>query len=150
MKNIYKIFVSAEGKVPEEVIYELQSKIKLKEFNNTIVLIRVEGELASGRPSDIDFKSLVKELYNKSAYFVMRSTSQLTSKEFLESDRSSSSPEDVEADLIRKHISERPRLIGDASLIKQLMQSWCDDQKDGEKKYEYESRMKREADRLLG
>ena len=78
------IKVNGTDKTPEQIENEIKEQIKNKEFNNTIVTIRATGELKTGKPTDINFKSIFAELYLKSAYFVMKSTSMLNSKEFKE------------------------------------------------------------------
>jgi DNA repair exonuclease SbcCD nuclease subunit len=151
IKNTYKIEVSAEGKTPEEINHELEAKTRNKEFNHTIVLLKVSGKLKSGKPSDLDFKSLFKELYNKSAYFVMRNTSQLTSHEMEEISISSGSAEQIEEELIKKHSAQTKVFSGkEEATIKNLIKIMSEEQKEGEKKYEYEARMKKEVDEMLG
>jgi hypothetical protein len=151
IKNTYKIEISAEGKNPEEINSELETRIQNKEFNNTIVLLKVSGKLKSGKPSDIDFKNIFKELYNKSAYFVMRNTSQLTSREMEEFQISSGTAEQIEEDLIKKHAS-KVKFFGakEEETVKNLIHVMSEEQKEGEKKYEYEARIKKEVDEALG
>jgi exonuclease SbcD len=151
IKNTYKIEISAEGKNPEEINSELETRIQNKEFNNTIALLKVSGKLKSGKPSDIDFKNIFKELYNKSAFFVMRNTSQLTSQEMEEFHISSGTAEQIEEDLIRKHTA-KVKLFGakEEETIKSLISVMSEEQKEGEKKYEYEARIKKEVDEALG
>ncbi|MBN2052110.1 DNA repair exonuclease [Candidatus Woesearchaeota archaeon] len=152
IKNTYKIEVSADNKTPEVINHELEAKIQQKEFNHTIVLLKVGGKLKSGKPSDIDFKNFFRELYNKSTYFVMRNTSQLSSKEMEEVNVSSGSAEQLEEELIKKHLGRAPVFLSEKEecTIKKLIQLMSEEQKEGEKKYEYEARMKKEADEALG
>jgi DNA repair exonuclease SbcCD nuclease subunit len=151
IKNTYKIEISAGGKNPEEINSELETRIQNKEFNNTIALLKVSGKLKSGKPSDIDFKNIFKELYNKSSYFVMRNTSQLTSQEMEEFHISSGTAEQIEEDLIKKHAS-KIKFFGskEEETIKNLIAAMSEEQKEGEKKYEYEARIKKEVDEALG
>jgi len=150
IKNTYKIEVSAEGRTPEEINAELELKAQNKEFNNTIVLVRVAGKLKSGKPSDIDFRNFFRELYNKSAYFVMRNTSQLTSFEMEAVSVSSGTAEQIEEELIKKHAA-KTHVFGDKDeeMIKNLIKAMSEEQKEGEKRYDYETRMKKEADYIL-
>ena len=75
-------------------------------FNNTIITLRIDGTLHSGKPSDINFKEIFEKLYNKSAYFVMKNTSKLTTKEFEEIKIETGSSEDVESKLIKEHVGQ--------------------------------------------
>jgi len=145
IKNTHKIEVSAEGKTPEEINYELEAKIKNQEFNHTIVLVKVGGKLKSGKPSDIDFKGFFKELYNKSAYFVMRNTSQLTSQELEEITISSGTAEQIEEELIKQQSKDKKK-----ELIEGLMSVMSDEIKEGEKRHDYEARIKKAIDEALG
>lgn len=152
LKNTYKIEISAEGQTPEELNHALEAAIQGKEFNNTIVLIKVSGVLKSGKPSDIDFKGIISELYTKSAYFVMRNTSQLSSTEFEAVKISSGTAEQIEEELIKEWAGKSKASFAakEEELIKDLLQLLSEELKEGEKKYEYDARMKKEADRVLG
>lgn len=151
IKNTHKIETSALDKTPEEINNEIEAKIQNKEFNNTIVLLKVSGKLKSGKPSDIDFKNFFKELYNKSAYFVMRNTSQLSSQEMEEISVSSGTAEQIEEEFIKKHAAKTRIFSGkEEEMIKNLIKLMSEEQREGEKKYEYEARMKKEADEALG
>jgi exonuclease SbcD len=151
IKNTHKIEINAQDKTPEEINNEIEAKIQNKEFNNTIVLLKVGGKLKSGKPSDIDFKNFFRELYNKSAYFVMRNTSQLSSQEMEEISVSSGTAEQIEEELIKKHAAKSQVFSGkEEEMIKNLIKLMSEEQREGEKKYEYEARMKKEADEALG
>jgi exonuclease SbcD len=151
IKNTHKIEISAEDKTPEEINNEIEAKIQNKEFNHTIVLLKVGGKLKSGKPSDIDFKNFFRELYNKSAYFVMRNTSQLSSQELEQVSVSSGTAEQIEEELIKKHAAKSQVFSGkEEEMIKNLIKLMSEEQREGEKKYEYEARMKKEADEALG
>jgi len=104
--NIEKIKIECNNKTPEQVEEEIKNKIKSKEFNNTIILIRLSGTLSSGKPSDINFKEIYEILYNKAAYFVMRNTNALTTKEFEEIKVDLSSVEDIESSIIKEHLGQ--------------------------------------------
>ncbi|MBI3027617.1 exonuclease SbcCD subunit D [Candidatus Woesearchaeota archaeon] len=82
--NIEKLQLKCDHKNPEQIKNEVLNHFESKELNNTIVLIRLFGVLGDGKPSDIDFKEIFNALYDKSAYFVMKSSHAVTSKEFEE------------------------------------------------------------------
>ena len=79
---------------------------KNKELNNTIVLIRLAGTLESGKPSDIDFRDIFSRIYEKSAYFVMKSSHAVVSKEFEEIRTDAKNVEDIESFLIKEHLGQ--------------------------------------------
>jgi len=94
--NVFSMKIDADHKTPEQVENEIKEQIKDKEFNNTIITMRVEGTLETGKPTDINFREIFDLLYEKSAYFVMKNTIALLSKEFEEIKVSESDVEDIE------------------------------------------------------
>jgi DNA repair exonuclease SbcCD nuclease subunit len=151
LMNVFRIEISAEDKTAEEVNHVLEASIQGKEFNHTIALIRVSGMLKNGKPSDVDFKSIIRELYSKSAFFVMRNTSQLTSKEFEEVRVGSGTAEQIEEALIKEYAGKSKASFAkkEEEMIKNLIQLLGEEQKEGERKYEYDAKMKKQADAVL-
>jgi len=152
IKNVYKIEISADDKTTEQINHELKAVIQGKEFNNTIVLLKVGGKLKSGKPSDIMFKNIIKEIYDKSAYFVMRNTSKLTSQEFEEINVGAGTAEQIEEEIIKEHAAKIQTSFSEnqEETIKKILALMSEEQKEGEKKYEYDARMKKEVDESLG
>ena len=152
VKNVHRIEINAENKTPEEVNHKLEAGIQGREFNNTIVLVKVDGKLKSGKPSDVGFKNLFKELYNKSSYFVMRNTSKLSSHEFEEVKISSGTAEQLEQELIKEHSgkAELDFAENEEKITRDLIHILSEEQKEGEKKYECEARIRKETDKTLG
>src|SRR3989338_629470 len=130
--NIYKIIKDCNGKSPEQIYDEMISEINDKEFNNTLVLVRLYGSLSSGKPYDIDFKEIFAKLYSKSAYFVMKNTNALTSKEFEEIKIDISSVEDAED-----------------AIIKEMMKILSAEKQEGETNPDFERRIKEEMNKVL-
>ncbi len=71
----------------------------IKDVKDKIITIRVEGCLKSGKVSDINFK----EIFNKfnDAYYVLKNTNKLTSKEFERFDIKKGSIEEIEEGIIK-------------------------------------------------
>ncbi len=153
IKNVFTINVNANHKIPEQITSEIVEEIKNKEFFDTIVLIRVKGTLENGKLSEIDFKKVYDLLHEKSAYFIMRNTSSLTTKEFEEIKIESKSTEQVEERIIKEHVGQI-EVKGwnedkEKSMIKTLMSVLSSDRKEGEKVYEFEARMMEEVKKIL-
>lgn len=147
LKPIINTVIDAQHKSPSFVEQELA---KIDTTNDAIVLIRIHGELSEGKPSDIDFTSHMKRLYAAGAYFVMKNTTQLTSKEYEEFHISSSTPEQLEDELITEHLGQSGLDAGyEKELTRDLMRTLCEEQKDGEKKYTYEERVIAGATKIL-
>ncbi|MBN2367921.1 exonuclease SbcCD subunit D [Candidatus Woesearchaeota archaeon] len=154
IKNVFAVYVDADKKIPEKVTDELFAQLHNKEFNNTIVLIRISGTLASGKISDIDFKKIYELLYEKSAYFVMRNTAGLGSKEFEEIKIQTSTSEEIEDVLISEHLGQMKVSSWDhnkeKAMIKHFMSVLSQERQEGEKVYQFEARIKQELEELLG
>ena len=151
--NIHKIIIDCNQKNPEQVYDEIINEIKDKEFNNTIVLIRLSGSLSSGKPNDIDFKDIFAQLYDKSAYFVMKNTNALTTKEFEEIKIDTKSVEDAEVAIIKEHLGQikisNMDIEKEESLIKEMMEVLATEKQEGETNTDFERRIKEEMSKVL-
>ena len=151
--NINKIIIDCNQKTPEQIYDEITNEIKDKEFINTIVLIRLFGSLSSGKPYDIDFKEIFSVLYDKSAYFVMKNTNQLTTKEFEEIKIDTKSAEEAESAIIKEHLGQIKLkdmdLEKEEALIKQLIQTLSTEKQEGETNPDFEKRIKDDVSKVL-
>ncbi|MEK6964055.1 MAG: hypothetical protein AABX70_06495, partial [Nanoarchaeota archaeon] len=111
-----------------------------------------EGRLRTGKPFDINFRDLFASIYQKGAFFVMRSTSKLISEEFEEVKIDISTADDLEDALIKEHLGQIKISFKDQEepFIKQLMKTLSIEKDEGEKKYEYEAKLKKMVDEILG
>ncbi len=152
LKSVYKLRVDAENKSAEEVELELEDEVEKQEFVDTIVLVRVEGQLSSGRVSDIDFSKVFEEMYEKGAYFVMKNTSKLTTEEFEEVKVEQGTPEEIERRAIEEHTGQVETSFSDEEkdMTRKVMKALGQEKDEGEKKYEYEERVQEEAKEVLG
>ncbi|MFH2021141.1 MAG: exonuclease SbcCD subunit D [archaeon] len=150
MKKVVCIDVDADNKTPESAASDIIEQGK--DIKDAIVLIRVSGTLFAGKTSDLDFRKIYERFYEKGAYFIMRNTAKLSSKEYEEIKVESSSVEDIEEKLINEHIGQ----IGiwdeekEKRMIKTLMSAMSQEKKEGEKVYEFEDRLLKELEHLLG
>ncbi|MBI2654141.1 DNA repair exonuclease [Candidatus Woesearchaeota archaeon] len=151
--NVEKLEVDCNHLSPDGVKNKILEHFKNKELNNTLVLIRLNGTLESGKPSDIDFKEIFEYLYNKSAYFVMKSSHAVSSKEFEEVKTDARNVEDIESFLIKEHLGqiklENLTLEKEEELIKNLMRILVTEKQEGEIVPDFERRVKEEVSRIL-
>lgn len=151
--NIEKLSVDCNHKNPEEIKNEILAHFKSKELNNTIVLIRLQGVLESGKPSDIDFKEIFNALYEKSAYFVMKSSHAVVSKEFEGIKTDARNVEDVEQFLIKEHLGqikvENLSLDKEEGLVRNFMNILSAEKQEGETVPDFERRVREEVGRVL-
>ncbi len=150
--NTYSISINCDHLTPEQVKDGLQRKIVSREFINTIVMIRLYGSLSSGKPSDINLKDIFEMLYSKSAYFVMKNTAALTSKEFEQIRVDAGSVEQVESSLIREHLGQM-KVEGisgkEEQLIRDLMEVLNSERNEGETITDFSKRVREETKQIL-
>ena len=151
--NIEKFKADCNHKNPDEIKDEILSHFKGKELNNTIVLIRLAGTLESGRPSDINFKEIFEFLYSKSAYFVMKSSHAVVSKELEEIKTDARNVEDIESFLIKEHLGQikvdNLSLEKEEGLVKSLIKGLSAEKQEGETVPDFEKRVKEDISRIL-
>jgi DNA repair protein SbcD/Mre11 len=147
--NTFNIKIEALHKTPSQITSEIVEQIKDKEFNNTIVTIRVKGVLESGKPSDINFKDIFEKLYEKSAYFVMKNTNALIAKEFEEIKIDAKDVEEVEERIIKEHLGQIKVDLDESGVTKELMRVLSVSRGEGEKVADFESRVNGEIGKIL-
>ncbi len=148
---VFPVRIDCSSKNPEEIEQEIAKEMKNKEFLNTIVTIRLWGQLKTGRPSDINFKEVFKKFYGKGAFFVMKNTNKLTSKEFEEVKVETGSVDDIEEKLIEENTGQSNvfDVKTERKLIKELMVSLAAEKEEGENAADFERRLKKEVDSIL-
>lgn len=151
--NTLNIEIDCAGKSPSQVESEFNSIISGKEFNNTVVLVRLHGVLESGKPGDINLNGLFSKMYEKSAIFVMKNTYDLNSKELERINVSQATTEEIEDSIIKEH-SAQIKLPGfdpmkAEQLTKLLMNVLNREKNEGEKQSDFEKRVVDEAFRTL-
>jgi len=151
--NVLSLNINCNNKSPEQIKAELEEKIKGKEFINTIVTIRLSGCLDSGKPSDINIKEIFSKLYDKSAYFVMKNTSKLTTKELDKVEVKTSSVEEVEESLIKESLGQikvdNLNVEEEENLTKQFMAVLSKEKQDGEHVADFEKRIKEDIEKII-
>jgi DNA repair protein SbcD/Mre11 len=152
VKDIVSIRVDATHKIPEKVTDEILQEIKNNSIEDAIVLLRISGTLESGKASEIDFRKVFSMLFGKGAYYVMRNTSQLKTKEYEEIKVEISASDEIESRLIDEHTGmakmswEKDK---EKEIIQNLMSILSSQKKEGEKVYQFEARLKEELEKLL-
>jgi exonuclease SbcD len=151
--NTFSIKLDCAHKNPEQLSNELMSVIGKNEFNNTIVTIRVEGKLESGKISDIDFNSAFQKLYDKSAYFVMKNTSGLTTAEFEDIKINVDNVDAIEESLITEHLGQIKipgmDVVKEKALVQSLLGVLSSEKSEEENIADFESRLKQELGGVL-
>lgn len=136
------ININADHMDPNKVEEEIKTHIK--ECKDTIVTIKVAGTLETGKRNEIDFKSIFDNLYEKGAYFVMKNTNQLQTKEFEQVKIEASDADDVEQRLIDEHM-QGP----DKQLVMNLIQALTTVKLEGEKVADFEDRLSKDIEKVF-
>ena len=147
--SIEKISFDATHKTPETYFKDITDEIRKKEFEGKIVLMRFEGELKDGKPSDIDFNTILKHVYGKGAYFVMRNTSKLKLTDFEDIQIVEDSVDKIEEKLINEHKGQINIFDDEKKVISELIHALAIERGEDEKVNDYETKVFSEVDRIL-
>jgi hypothetical protein len=149
-RPVKSIVLDCKGRHAEDISAELMSAIGDLEPDKAVVLIRLGGALASGKTSDIDFRGAFKALYDRGAYFVMKSTSGLHATALEQIKVKPGSAEEIEDELIREHAGQiRSGMADEIEATKMLLKVLDTGRKDGEKVHDFEDRVRSEMDRCF-
>ena len=151
------IEVDAHNRKPESVNSELNEKTRDIDVENKVVIIKVQGELMSGKTSDVDLSS-IRDIISQSGSLVVNiSKNQLTSKEFSITEAKGSNKDEVETNVFAENIGqfghlEQKHLVGSdgVKLAKKLLRELGQPILSTEKKNEYIPRIKKNALGILG
>ncbi|MBU1111612.1 MAG: metallophosphoesterase [archaeon] len=150
------LVLDCKQKTPEQVKSEIIahfSNEELSDLNNTLVTIRLFGQLSEGKTSDINFQEIFDQLYQQGAYFVMKNANKLTSKEFeeIKTGVGDLSNEEVEENIIKEHLQQFNTFEAgtELQLIKSLINVLNTKKGDGEKVYDFDDRIMNEIDTVL-
>ena len=146
MKDVKRIFVDADNKSPTEVKDILDQEIARGSFDDTIVLVRIEGILSSGKAYEIQANEIVKRLKEKGAFEVLVNKTKLVSDVYEKiSIDSGETNEQIEARLIHEHVQKSDVLDIPKDKLKhkiyQLLSTLGRDLKEGEKVKDYDKEM---------
>ena len=143
--------VDADGQAAEKVAAQISHMIDSVDPDGKIVILKVYGELGSGRTTDIDFPALKKRMLQDGAYHTMINRSGLSSKEYRIRRGSAGTREEIERHTFRENIGEvrtkRANLVGSkgVALSESLLATFRHHIPDNEKKIDYERRVTGEA-----
>ena len=150
------IEVDANNRKVESVNQELSEKTAEVNAENKVVIIKIQGELMSGKTADVDISIIRDNLNDKNALVVNVSKNQLTSKEYSITEAKGSNKEEIETNIFSENIGQLPfkekNLIGDlgVALAKKLLLELGQPELENEKKSDYSLRIKQNALGVLG
>ncbi|MFH1668872.1 MAG: exonuclease SbcCD subunit D [Candidatus Woesearchaeota archaeon] len=142
---VVTLSIDCSNKTPQQGTELLLDEVMAKTVKDSIVLIRLYGQLDSGNTSDIDLGLAIERIHEKGAYSVMKNTSKLSSNEFEEIKVSADSAEEAERSVIEEHVGQIRSLELDAqeekALVETLMTLLDTEKDEGEKVSDYERRV---------
>ena len=150
------IEVDANNRKVESVNQELSEKTAEVNAENKVVIIKIQGELMSGKTADVDISIIRDNLNDKNALVVNVSKNQLTSKEYSITEAKGSNKEEIETNIFSENIGQLPfkekNLTGDlgVALAKKLLAELGQPALENEKKLDYSLRIKQNALGVLG
>lgn len=105
-KKIVSINIDGNNKTAEEIEKETEEAIKKLDCRDKVVLLRYEGVMGAGKPSDINFNMLDELLMSKGAYSVQRTRTKLEAKEFEKIEVKGETIEEMEKNLVEEQLSK--------------------------------------------
>jgi DNA repair exonuclease SbcCD nuclease subunit len=122
------------------------SELDKKDLNDKIILLRIKGEIEKGTNSDIKFAQIEEFTKSKNAYFMLRNTHDLKTKD-VELEIELKESENVEDETITHYSTENPSDFN--SLIPQLMNALAIEKQEGEKTESFTTRLIDESKKIL-
>jgi len=147
--NINSVNIDANYKDAKKIEEEILKWINDKEFHNTVVLIKVNGELASGKTSDVDFKNIFDLCYAKSAYFVMKNTHNFSSREFEMVKVQENSIEELEKRTIMENLGKVKVDFDEQKIVEELLHVLNLEREETEKVADFERKIKEEIRKII-
>ena len=127
-------------------IEKIISELNKQDLEDKIVLLRVKGELEDSKNSDIDFQKIRDFVLEKKAYFFIKNTHELKTKE-IELDIETRNAENIEDETIKIYSEKNPSDFN--KFIFQLMNSLSIEKQEGETTESFTNRLMEEGKKIL-
>ncbi len=150
------IKVNADNRKADSINSELQDKARNIDPTDKIVIIKIAGELTSGKTADVDVSSIREELAKAGSLVVNISKNKLTSKEYSITEAKGSNRDEIEINVFSENIGqlrfEHQELLGERGIktARKLLLELSQGQLINEKKNEYIPRIRDSALAILG
>ncbi len=144
---VVSIVIDAEYRTSLHVREEILRKIKQFDMKNALVTLRIEGTLAD--KNIIDFEKIFSFCSQQGAYFVMKNTSKLRTKEFEEIKIDASDA--AEEQIIMEHLGKHQFFSKEEEkqLVFSLLHALSVEKNDGERVLDFEERLLKDAKAVL-
>jgi DNA repair exonuclease SbcCD nuclease subunit len=142
------VLIDIEIKNALNATEQILSELEKRDIEDKIILLRIRGELETGNNSDIKFQQIEELISRKKAYFLLKNTHELITKE-IEMDIEIKNIDNIEEESIRIYSEQNPDSFNFNSLIPQLMNSLSIDKQEGEKIESFTNRLLEESKKIL-
>jgi len=148
-QEVMPLEINVDNLPVEEANSKIQQKLENTNFKDKILILKISGHLSSGKTSDIDFEKIKEK--TKNAFFLLKNTSKLTTKEIdLEINTSNSTIETIEGDFIKKYETQIPEEFKKFSEFSLPLIANLDfEKKEEEKKDDFKARVFETVNKIL-
>jgi DNA repair protein SbcD/Mre11 len=140
------ILIDIELKNALNATEQIVSEIEKRDVEDKIILLRLRGELEKGSSSDIKFSQVEETAIRKKAYFLLKNTHELKTKE-VEMEMEIKNIDNIEEETIKIYSQQNP--VDFNNFIPQLMNSLSIDKQEGEKIESFTNRLMEETKKIL-
>ncbi|MDO8623587.1 MAG: DNA repair exonuclease [archaeon] len=138
----FEIEINNTSSATEKIILEMEKR----DLNDKIILLRVSGELENGKSSDINFQQIEDYAKQKNAFFMLKNTHDLKTKD-VEIEIELKNSDNIEDEIINVYSEEDPSQFND--LIYELMNSLDLEKQEDESNSVFEQRILDNVKKLL-
>ena len=145
IKDVVNIYLNVNGKSAVQAEEMLIKDISKYDVKDKIITIRIEGILSSGKATDIKFTEIFSKL---DAYYILKNTNKLSSKEFEELKIDGGNAEEIEAKIIKEHLGQI-KISNEERLTHDLVNAFNLEKNEGETNYVFEERLIKGINKIL-
>ncbi len=146
IKDHIHLNISATNKTPDDIKSEIQNHFQDKDIKDKIITIRTSGRLKSGKSIDLDWTNIFKDLEEKGAFVILKNDIKVLGEEYTEilQANSQETPANIEESLIKEHLGQFNtfKTKTELKLIQDLLNTLHTNKNEGEKNYDFETRIK--------
>jgi len=149
------IEINAKGKSIATVNSEISKKIEGIDPSDKIVIMKVRGELISGKTTEIDFSKIKEELLKNGAIDVKINNKQFTSKEYTITPARGEGTEEIINNILKENIGDiklkQEELLGESGfkIAQELLEVLGESKPSDESKNDYQRRIQKSALKIL-
>ncbi len=143
LKDIKNVHINADNKTPQDIEDELRN---IKDTHDKILLIRIEGTLKSGKPSEINFNEILSKL---DAYTIIKNTLKLKSLEFEGYETRTGDVNEVEETILHENLSKIKVVFNQEEIAKHLLKALNLEKDEGERNIDFELHLVKDVNKIF-